>query len=88
LLHAIKETNPATEVDFEWDMRPSRDGRCIFRKAFWAVGPCIEAFEHCRPLIGIDGTHLYGNYKHKLIANSMDGANHIVPLAFALVEKE
>ena len=42
-----------------------------------------------RPVITIDGTFLYGKYKQKLlIAVAMDGANHIVPLAYALVDEE
>ena len=44
---------------------------------------------HCRPVITVDGTFLYGKYKHKLlIAVATDGANHIVPLAYALVDEE
>ena len=42
-----------------------------------------------RPVITIDGTFLYGKYKQKLlIAVAMDGVNHIVPLAYALVDEE
>ncbi|MDV3194023.1 MAG: hypothetical protein Q8835_03160, partial [Sweet potato little leaf phytoplasma] len=32
----------------------------IFHSVFWAFGPVIEGFKHCRPLLQIDGTHLYG----------------------------
>ena len=43
----------------------------------------------CRLVITIDGTFLYRKYKQKLfIAVAMDGANHIVPLAYALVDEE
>ena len=52
-------------------------------------GPCVEGFKHCRPIIQIDGTHLYGRYKGKLlIATSIDANGHIFPLAFAIVEEE
>ncbi|XP_031741732.1 uncharacterized protein LOC116403927 [Cucumis sativus] len=55
----------------------------------WSFGPAIEGFKHCRPLIQIDGTHLYGKYKGKMLtALSIDANGHIFPLAFAIVEGE
>ena len=61
----------------------------IFNFAFWAFGPCIRGFRHCRPMISIDATYLYGKYKGKLlIAMAIDGNNEIYPLAFAVVESE
>ena len=60
-----------------------------FQRVFWAFKPCIEGFNHCKPLIAIDGTHLYGKYRHTLLtAIAQDGDKGIFPLAFALVEKE
>ncbi|XP_020970327.1 uncharacterized protein LOC110268477 [Arachis ipaensis] len=32
-----------------------------FHRLFWTFPPCIEAFRHCKPLVSIDGTHLYGS---------------------------
>ncbi|XP_025703408.1 uncharacterized protein [Arachis hypogaea] len=49
----------------------------------------IWAFRHCKPIIQVDGTHLYGKYKGcLLVAVSQDGNNNIVPIAFAIVEGE
>ncbi len=63
--------------------------RVLANPNFAPSGPCIAAFQSCRPVISIDGTHLYGKYKHKLlIATSVDSDNHIMPLAFALVYEE
>ena len=68
---------------------PGVPGTCIFNSAFWAFGPCIRGFRHCRPVISIDATYLYGKYKGKLlIAMATDGDNKIYPLAFAVVESE
>ena len=68
---------------------PSVQGTCIFNSAFWAFGSCIRGFRHCRPMISIDATHLYGKYKGKLlIAMATDGNNEIYPFAFAVVESE
>ncbi|XP_016195394.1 uncharacterized protein LOC107636392 [Arachis ipaensis] len=37
------------------------DSTVYFHHLFWTFPPCIEAFRHCKPLVSIDGTHLYGN---------------------------
>ncbi|KAL6313700.1 hypothetical protein AAG906_010118 [Vitis piasezkii] len=43
---------------------------------FWTFHPSIEGFKHCRPVLNIDGTHLYGKYKGTLmIAMGCDGNN-------------
>ncbi|KAG9442209.1 hypothetical protein H6P81_018063 [Aristolochia fimbriata] len=47
-----------------------------FDRAFWASGPAINGFQSCRPIISVDGTHLYGKYKGCLLID------------FALVERE
>ncbi|XP_025640925.1 uncharacterized protein [Arachis hypogaea] len=38
------------------------DSQAYFHRLFWTFPPCIEAFRHCKPLVSIDGTHLYGKY--------------------------
>ena len=35
----------------------------IFQCVFWSFKPFIEGLEHCRPILSIDGTHLYEKYK-------------------------
>ncbi|XP_025702711.1 uncharacterized protein [Arachis hypogaea] len=56
---------------------------------FWTFLPCIEAFRHCKPLVSIDGTHLYGKYGGTLLlAIAQDGNSNILPIAFALMEVE
>ena len=39
----------------------------IFQRVFWTFHPSIEGFKRCRPVLGIDGTHLYGKYKNTLM---------------------
>ena len=59
----------------------------IFQCVFWSFKPSIEGFEHCRPVLSIDGTHLYGKYKGTLlIAMGCDGNNQLFPLAFAIIK--
>ena len=61
----------------------------IFQRVFWSFKPSIEGFEHCRPILSIDGTHLYGKYKGTLlISMGCDGNNQLFPLAFAITEGE
>ncbi|KAL6523564.1 hypothetical protein OROGR_017167 [Orobanche gracilis] len=87
-LGALQKFNPGTIV--EWCVSRSTDEEHVeFRRVFWAFSPSIKGFAHCRPVISIDGTHLYGKYKGKmLIAMGVDGNNQILPLAFAIVENE
>ncbi|RYR56365.1 hypothetical protein Ahy_A05g022081 [Arachis hypogaea] len=61
----------------------------VLNQIFWSFYPCIRAFRHCKPVIQVDGTHLFEKYKGALlVAVSQDGNNNIVPIAFALVEGE
>ena len=61
----------------------------IFQRVFWLFKSSIEGFEHCRPILSIDGTYLYGKYKGTLmIAMGCDGNNQLFPLAFAITESK
>ncbi|XP_015970807.1 uncharacterized protein LOC107494270 [Arachis duranensis] len=61
----------------------------FFHRLFWMFPPCIEAFKYCKPLISIDGTHLYEKYEGTLLmAIAQDGNSNILPVAFGLVEGE
>nr|XP_025679056.1 uncharacterized protein LOC112779007 [Arachis hypogaea] len=61
----------------------------ILHRVFWSFNPCIRAFRHCKPLVQVDDTHLYGKYKGTLlVAIAQDGNQNIVPITFALVERE
>ncbi|RYQ85780.1 hypothetical protein Ahy_B10g105384 [Arachis hypogaea] len=77
------ETMPAYQGDdLVGDIR-------VLHRVFWSYYPCIRAFRHCKQIVQVDGTHLYGKYKGcLLVAVSQDGNNNIVPIAFAIVEGE
>ncbi|XP_016200064.1 uncharacterized protein LOC107641068 [Arachis ipaensis] len=61
----------------------------ILRRVFWSFSPCIRAFRHCKPLVQVDSTRLYGKFKGTLlVAIAQDGNQNIVPIAFAIVESE
>ena len=49
----------------------------------------IEGFKHCRLVLSIEGTRLYGKYKNTLmIAMVCGGNNQLFSLAFVLTEGE
>nr|XP_025673102.1 uncharacterized protein LOC112772381 [Arachis hypogaea] len=39
----------------------------VLHRIFWSFYPCIVAFRHCKPLVQVDGTHLYEKYKGALL---------------------
>ena len=88
-MNIVKLTNPGTKVVWKTSLLAGCNGNVRFMRVFWAFGACVEGFKHCRPIIQIDGTFLYGKYIGKLlIATSIDANGHIFPLAFAIVEEE
>ncbi|XP_020254255.1 uncharacterized protein LOC109831336 [Asparagus officinalis] len=86
-LEAIKRNNPGTEYEIlSEEIAPGMER---FTRVFWAFGPAIKGFTFCRPLLSIDGTHLYGKYKGVLlVATGVDANGGLFPLAFAVVEVE
>ncbi|CAM8911745.1 unnamed protein product [Rhodiola kirilowii] len=73
----------------KWDVTTLENETVQVNRIFWSFAECILAFKHCRPIISVDGTHMYGKYNAKLlVAIGLDANNHILPLAFALVESE
>jgi hypothetical protein len=89
LFNAMKAVNPG--MHYEYIPKPNewRNGRQIFFRAFWCFPQSVQAFRHCRPVFSIDGTFLLGKYMGTmLVAISCDADNALVPLAFALVERE
>ncbi|XP_070013900.1 uncharacterized protein [Nicotiana sylvestris] len=61
----------------------------MFNYVFLAFKPVVDGFSHCRPLISIDDTHVYGKYDIKLlIVVAVDANGQIFPLAFAICANE
>ncbi|KAL8157715.1 hypothetical protein AgCh_002427 [Apium graveolens] len=91
-MNALQSFNHGTFVD--WHFKKHDLGEPIaevvrFKQVFWAFKPCIDAFPHYIPVLLIDATHLYDKYGGVLLtATVVDGFNHILPVAFAIVEGE
>ena len=88
-MNILKLTNPRTKVAWKTIPLVGITRNIRFMWVFWTLGSCVVGFKNCRPIIQIDGIHLYGKYKGKLlIAISIDRNDHIFPFAFAIVEQE
>ncbi|XP_078151993.1 uncharacterized protein LOC144547263 [Carex rostrata] len=86
---AIKRKNPSTLFDVTSYPTGEHGPYRYFNRAAWAFGPCIEAFQHLRPIITVDACYLAGRYKGKmLIATGYNAENQLLPLAFSLVDTE
>lgn len=58
----------------------------VFNHVFWACKLCIDAQDHMKLIIQVNGTHLYGQNKGTLlIMITQDGDNNNLPLAFSIV---
>ncbi|CAN1345696.1 hypothetical protein LINPERPRIM_LOCUS40482 [Linum perenne] len=94
LLRAIEYWNPGTVYRFFTRPLVTETGMTvpdvsIFQRVFWSFAPCIIGFNHCLPVIQVDGTFLKGKYKGTLlVATAIDGNRQIMPLAFTIVESE
>ncbi|XP_021735683.1 uncharacterized protein LOC110702287 [Chenopodium quinoa] len=62
----------------------------LFLRMYMCLAPLAKGFlSGCRPLIGLDGTHLKGPYLRQiLVAVGKDGNNNIYPIVSATVEIE
>ncbi|RVX01849.1 hypothetical protein CK203_019342 [Vitis vinifera] len=85
---ALEQSNPGC-IMYSKMVPGNNPNEEIFQRVFWAFVPSIKGFAHCRPVLSIDGTHLYGKYKGTLpIAMGCDGNNQLFPLAFSITEGE
>lgn len=82
----LREANPDSSIILE--MAPS-DVDMKFKRLFIAYRATIDGFVHCKPLLGLDGTHLTSKYGGILLAaTAMDAEGQLFPFAFAIVSIE
>ena len=85
---ALEQANPGCVVIWK-TFYSNMSNTEIFQRVFSSFKPSIEGFEHCRPVLSIDGTHLYGKYKGTLMnAMGCDGNYQLFPLTFAITKCE
>ena len=85
---ALEQANPECVVirkTFDSNM-PNTE---IFQRVFWSFKPSTEGFEHCRPVLSIDSTHLYEKYKDTLMIDmGCDRKKLLFPLEFSITKGE
>ncbi|XP_070021632.1 uncharacterized protein [Nicotiana sylvestris] len=81
--YILEETYPGSVVK----LKKTTD-EC-FLYAFVALCTSISGWQHCRPIVVVDGTFLKSAYRRiMLTASTMDAAGTILPLAYAVVDSE
>jgi MULE transposase domain/SWIM zinc finger len=79
----ILRTNPGSTVVLE------RDGDNRFQRMFVSFAASGAGFAYCRPVLGLDGTHLKSRFKGILLsATAVDAKGSLFPLAYAVVDAE
>ncbi|XP_063935333.1 uncharacterized protein LOC108226826 isoform X1 [Daucus carota subsp. sativus] len=86
----ICESNPQSKAFFSTVESESITRQLLFNNIFISFTAMWKEFlGGCRPLIGVDGTHLKGDYGGVLLsAVALDANNEIFPLAYAIVSAE
>ncbi|KAL7193686.1 hypothetical protein ACSBR2_025325 [Camellia fascicularis] len=70
--HAKLEHNPGSYINIECD-----DLTQWFIRYFISFKPCIDGFNHCRPLLFLDATFLKGRFKGFLLATTANDENQV-----------
>uniref|UniRef100_A0A1S3YWC6 Uncharacterized protein n=1 Tax=Nicotiana tabacum TaxID=4097 RepID=A0A1S3YWC6_TOBAC len=60
-----------------------------FKYVYISLYAFIKEFDQCRPIVVVDGSHLKSYYTRTFVsANNLDGAGHILPLAYGVIDSE
>ncbi|XP_009608926.1 uncharacterized protein [Nicotiana tomentosiformis] len=82
-LYILEKTYPGSVVKLQ-----KTEDDC-FLYSFIALSTSIRSWEHCRPVVVVDGTFLKSAYRRiMLIASTMDAAGSILPLAYTVVDSD
>ncbi|XP_024010483.1 uncharacterized protein LOC112085495 [Eutrema salsugineum] len=86
-LHVLKYANPGTITHLSTDR--DEKGITTFKPVCMALSACISGWKHLKPVVVVDGTHLFGKYKGCLLTASGQDSNYqVFPIAFAVVDAE
>ncbi|KAL7162250.1 hypothetical protein ACSBR2_042683 [Camellia fascicularis] len=81
---SVMQKNPNNYINLEFDQKTGS-----FVRYFISFRACIDRFNHCRPLLFLDGTFLKGRFKGNLFtATAKDVNQGLFPVAFAIVDSE
>ncbi|KAL7203090.1 hypothetical protein ACSBR2_016410 [Camellia fascicularis] len=81
---SVMQKNPNSYINLEFDQKTGS-----FIRYFISFRACIDGFNHCRPLLFLDGTFLKGGFKGNLLAATAKDANEgLFPVALAIVDSK
>ncbi|XP_027916010.1 uncharacterized protein LOC114175451 [Vigna unguiculata] len=84
--HEIIRSNPGSTVKVK--VEDVNDEK-IFMRIYTCLKACKDSFVSCRPIIGLDGCFLKGQYGGELLtAVGRDANDQMLPIAYAVVEVE
>ncbi|XP_050217252.1 uncharacterized protein LOC126668077 [Mercurialis annua] len=82
-LYMLAATNPGSVIDIEL-----RDDDS-FLYVFTALKASIEGWQHCKPIMVVDGTFLKATFGGMLlVVTAQDASGKLFPLAFSVVDSE
>ncbi|XP_075078416.1 uncharacterized protein LOC142164327 [Nicotiana tabacum] len=82
-LYTMDMTYPGSHIRMV--KSPKNEFMCVYISLY----AFIRGFDHCRPIVVVDGTHLRSYYTETFVsASTLDGAGHILPLAYGIIDSE
>ncbi|XP_070013984.1 uncharacterized protein [Nicotiana sylvestris] len=82
-LYTMDKTYPGSHIRME------KSSKNEFMYVYISLYAFIRGFDHCRPIVVVDGSHLKSYYIGTFVsASTLDGAGHILPLAYGVIDSE
>ncbi|XP_075076557.1 uncharacterized protein LOC107811219 [Nicotiana tabacum] len=82
-LYTMDMTYPGSHI------RMVKSPKNEFMYVYISLYAFIKGFDHCRPIVVVDGSHLKSYYTGTFVsASTLDGAGHILPLAYCVIDSE
>ncbi|XP_075103000.1 uncharacterized protein LOC107766877 [Nicotiana tabacum] len=82
-LYTMDKTYPGSHIRME------KSSKNEFMYVYISLYAFIRGFDHCRPIVVVDGSHLKSYYTGTFVsASTLYGAGHILPLAYGVIDSE
>ncbi|XP_070009985.1 uncharacterized protein [Nicotiana sylvestris] len=82
-LYTRDKTYPGSHIRME------KSSKNEFMYVYISLYAFIRGFDHCRPIVVVDISHLKSYYTGTFVsASTLDGAGHILPLAYGVIDSE
>lgn len=83
---AVLSADPSAHVQLSVE---DREGTRPFKQLFVCPGASRESYRHCRQVLAMDGTPTNDTFELEILtATSIDAGNHVVLVAWAVVDRE